>query len=201
MLKILTQFLLISFKLLIVIESININLIDHQFNLNKQTQSKYQIISNKSYTIHRLFQNEKDKNRSTILLQQDPSKGPVFQPKLTELPNDEDYTEIEDYYDYDANSDYNFDTNHINIKKPANLLNTSTNLPPSKWITKNATAPSKFNLNSIFEFVEYILRPTNPSENTIENRFDLNEHDYLNGSDYYFFDDAENSTESKEFDK
>lgn len=116
--------------------------------------------------------------------------APIFQPKQTEPPNEEDYNQIDDYYDYDSNSDYSaVDVTEIH-KKPDVKTTTSS----SKWITKNATAPSKFNLNSIFDFVEYILRPTNPNENTVEslNKLKSNDNDTSLNFDYLFPDD--NST-------
>lgn len=85
----------------------------------------------------------------------------VFRPKQVEPPNDEDYSEIDDYYDY------------INIQE--DLPETYDKLPDyratttsPKWISTNSSALSKFNLKAIFDFVEIILRPTNPNENTVE---------------------------------
>lgn len=119
--------------------------------------------------------------------------NPIFYPKQMEQPSDEDYANLEDDYEYVDYSGYDEPSlsndllnNSSSINEPNNRTRLTTPWPKSK----NSTAPSKFNLNSIFEFIEIILMPTNKNENTIEQNtkisFDLNE----NNTDYYFTEET-----------
>jgi hypothetical protein len=87
--------------------------------------------------------------------------GPVFKPKQVEpVTPDEDYGEVlDEYYDY-----YNEELPETFEKVPDYRVTTSS----PKWITKNSSVPSKVYLKTLFDFVEIILRPTGPSENTVE---------------------------------
>jgi hypothetical protein len=98
---------------------------------------------------------------------------PVFKPKQVEPATpDEDYGEVlEEYYDY-----YNDELPSETFDKIPDLRVT-TGSP--KWTTKNSSALSKFNLKTLFDFVEIILRPTSPNENTVESACRLK---YLGGA-------------------
>ena len=119
------------------------------------------------------------------------SEAPIFQPKQTEPPNDDDYLQYNDYEDYYDSADYSpyepFDPN--NKKKPDGK--TSTNSP--KWNVKNSTSPTGPNLKNIFDFAEFFLRPTNPNENTVEasvaSKHKANESETAQNVDYYFHDE------------
>lgn len=120
--------------------------------------------------------------------------NPIFYPKQMEQPSDEDYANLEDDYEYVDYSSYDeppisndpLNSSAMATNEPNNRTRLTTPWPKSK----NSTAPSKFNLNSIFEFIEIILMPTNKNENTIEQNtkisFDLNE----NNTDYYFTEET-----------
>jgi hypothetical protein len=108
--------------------------------------------------------------------------APIFQPTQTEPPNDDDYTIYgEDYYESD---DYSYNEFFDSHKNPDVKTSTST----AKFIVKNSTAPSEPNLKNIFGFVELLLRPTNPNENTIESMSKSN--DYLD----FIFAEENNQT-------
>lgn len=140
-----------------------------------------------------------DKNELTKK-QQVSVETPLFQPKLTEPPNEDDYRhEYEDYYYDDA--DYPpyepFDPN--SKKKPD--AKTSTSSP--KWIVNNSTSPTGPNLKHIFDFVEFFLRPTNPNENTIEvslsSRSKANESETIQQSSDYFQEEYKMDSNEKRF--
>ena len=77
------------------------------------------------------------------------------------IESDYDYAhdDADEYYDY-----YNDELPETFEKIPDYRMTTSS----PKWVTKNSSALSKFNLKTLFDFVEIILRPTNPNENTVE---------------------------------
>lgn len=122
---------------------------------------------------------------------------PVFLPKHMEHPTEEDYAHLEDdYFEYESNDYSSYDVAVDGSGSVAGDPKMTTNMPKAPS-TKNATAPSKFNLNSIFEFIEFILKPTITNENTIEN---LNQkmssmNETLESSmDYYFTEEATNAS-------
>jgi hypothetical protein len=99
----------------------------------------------------------------------------IFQPKFVETPTEEDYTQSDEYYQYEYAYDYDKGKDgdgggglpqSDNNQTSNGFIKTTTSSPRST--TKNQTLPSKFNLNSIFDFAQYILRPTSQYENTIE---------------------------------
>ena len=123
---------------------------------------------------------------------------PIFQPKQTEPPNDDDYTQFYDdeYYD----SDYTYES-----LDPQKNPDVKTSTSAAKWSsTKNSTAPSEPNLKYIFDFVEFLLRPTNPNENTVESVTSSrgkvpDENETMQNLDYYFPDYIDQMPNEKRF--
>jgi hypothetical protein len=97
----------------------------------------------------------------------------VFQPKFIETPTEEDYTQPDEYFDYEYGYDYDKSMPEESNQTSNGFIKTTTSSPRST--TKNQTLPPKFNLNPIFEFAQYLLRPTSQYENTIEvlNRYKM----------------------------
>jgi len=137
-------------------------------------------------------------SKANKLEKNDVSKNdaPIFQPKQTEPPNDDDYLQYNDYEDYYDSGDYSpFEPFDPNSKKKPDAKS-STN--PPKWIVKNSTSPTGPNLKNIFDFAEFFLRPTNPNENTVEisvaSRSKVNESETAQNVDYYFHDEFDHVT-------
>jgi hypothetical protein len=133
--------------------------------------------------------------KASILEKNDLSKidSPIFQPKQTEPPNDDDYIIDFIYEDYLDPPDYtSFEPLDPGNKKNPDAKS-STNSP--KWIIKNSTSPTGPNLKNIFDFAEFFLRPTNPNENTVEisvtSKTKVNESETFPNVDYYVHDEID----------
>jgi hypothetical protein len=114
----------------------------------------------------------------------------VFQPKITEIPSIISQIDYEDYYEEDEDeldasinedeSEYELDIDEIllnddeaNIGNDTTRTTTSTSSPArnSKPYRNSSTSlipASRLALSPLFDFAEFILRPTSPNENVVE---------------------------------